>query len=75
MMTLRQHDPQATLPPSSAWQARIASMDESFRWAGIIGGQTIVAMMSGDEEKAVRLAKVAADLGIEGFKCSRGGWR
>jgi hypothetical protein len=49
-------------------------MDDSFRWAGVLGRQAIVAMMSGDEEKAARVSKVAANLAIEGFERSSGGW-
>ena len=74
MTTLRQHDKDATLAPACGWRERVAGMDNSFRWARITAKDTLVAMISGDVEKAYRLAKVAAGFAIEGFKASSCGW-
>ena len=74
MTTLRQHDRDATLAPAPGWRERVATMESDFKIAGVVGLQLVVAIVSRDEEKAVRLAKVAGGLAIEGFRGSSYGW-
>lgn len=72
--TLRQHDRDATLAPEPGWRERIATMESDFKIAGVVGLQLVVAVIARDEEKAVRLARVAGDLAIQGFRSSSCGW-
>ena len=66
------NDPNATLPPAG-WQTRVDSIEHSFRWARMLGLEALVAVCSGDEEKALRLSRVAARFAIEGLQFSSAG--
>jgi len=72
MTHLRQHDADATLPPAG-WQTRVECVEHSFRWARMLGLEAIVAAVKGDEEKALRLSRVAARFALEGLQFSSAG--
>jgi len=77
MTTLRDLDPESTLAPTPGWRERIESMESSFKWAQTLGVDAMIAMLQQEEDKAARVATVAARFAHEGFQQSsyKGEWK
>jgi len=64
-MTLREHDPESTVPPPRDWEVRVETLASDLAWITRLAPRMLFLIADGSPDAAAGMARSIASLGHE----------